>query len=175
MCFEHFRDSSFGTRRFRSPRSVIQDGVALSFLSRWTSCVEGTVLSRGGPLGFCMGGIITYTSASHPPSISFPLKRSLLSSLSCLGQSGSTAHPAVVPLRSQAAVPLRSGSTARGSTTVVPLGAWHLRLVLSIFERSLLSLARPSGSTALPAVLRPKGHKRQYRSTAVVLPVTPQQ
>ena len=125
-----------------SPRSVFQDGVALLFLSRWTSCVDGTVLSRGGPLGYCMGGIITYTTSSHPPSISFPLKRSLLSSLSCLGQSGSTAHPAVVPLRSQAAVPLRSGSTARGSIAVVPLGAWHLRLVLSIFERFLLSLSR---------------------------------
>ena len=156
-----------------SPRSVFQDGVALSFLSRWTSCVEGTVLSRGGPLGYCMGGIITYTSASHPPSISFPLKRSLLSSLSCLGPSGSTAQPSGSTAEEpQAAVPLHSGSTARGSTAVVPLGAWHLRLVLSFFERFLLSLSLPSGSTALPAVLRPKGHKRQYRSTAVLPPLT---
>ena len=71
------------------------------------------------------------------------------------------------------AVPLRSSSTALGSTAVVPLGAWHIRRVLNIFERSLLSRARPSGSTALPAVLRPKGHKRQYRSTAVLPPLTP--
>ena len=156
-----------------SPRSVFQDGVALSFLSRWTSCVEGTVLSRGGPLGFCLGGIITYTSASHLPSFSCPLKRSLLSSLFCLGLSGSTAHPAVVPLRSHkrqyrfaAVVPpwLHSSSTTGGLAPP---------LVLSLFERSLLSRARPSGSTALPAVLRPKGHKRQYRSTAVLPPLTP--
>ena len=106
-----------------SPRSFIQDGVALSFLFRWTSCVEGTVLSRGGPLWYCLGRIDTYTSTSHPPSISFPLKRSLLSSLSCLGLSGSTAHPAVVPLRSQAAVPLHSGTTALDPTAVVSLGS----------------------------------------------------
>ena len=94
--------------------------------------------------------------------------------VSCLGPSGSTVLPSGSTAEgSQAAVPLRSGSTARGSTAVVPLGAWHLRLVLSFFERFLLSLARPSGSTALPAVLRPKGHKRQYRSTAVLPPLTP--
>ena len=144
-----------------SPRSVFQDGVALSFLSRWTSCVEGTVLPRGGLLGYCMGGIITYTSTSHPPSFSIPLKRSLRFSLSCLGPSGSTAQPSRSTAEEpQAAVPLHSGSTARGSTTVVPLGASHLRLVLSIFERFSLSLMRPSGSTALPAVVRLKGHKR---------------
>ena len=50
VCFEHFRDSSFGTRRFLSPLSVIQDGVALSLLFWWTSFVGVTVLSRGGPL-----------------------------------------------------------------------------------------------------------------------------
>ena len=157
---------------FPSLRSVLQDGVALSFLSRWTSCIEGTVLSRGGPLGYCMGGIITYTSASHPPSFSCPLKRSLLSSLFCLGLSGSTAHPAVVPLRShkrqyrsRVVVPpwLHSSSTAGGLAPP---------LVLS-FLRDPFSLSRPSGSTALPAVLRPKGHKRQYHSAAVVPPVTP--
>ena len=140
-----------------SPRSVFQDGVALSFLSRCTSCVEGTVLSRGGPMGFCLGRIITYTSASHPLSFSCPLKRSLLSSLSYLGLSGSTAHPAVVPLRSQAAVPLRSDSTARGSTTVVSLGAWHLRVVLSIFERFLLSRAR--APAVVPHCLRYYGRR----------------
>ena len=158
---------------FSSLRSVIQDGVALSLLFWWTSCVECTVLSRGGPLGFCMGGIITYTSASHPPSFSCPLKRSLLSSLFCLGLSDSIAHPAVVPLRSHkrqyrfaAVVPpwLHSSGTAGGLAPP---------LVLSLFERSFLSLARPSGSTALPAVLRPKGHKQQYRSTAVLPPLTP--
>ena len=107
---------------FSSLRSVIQDGVALSFLFWWTSCVEGTVLSRGGPLGYCMGGIITYTSASHPPSFSIPLKRSLLSSLSCLGPSGSTAQPSGSTAEEpQAAVPLRSGSTAHDSTAVLPL------------------------------------------------------
>ena len=106
-----------------SPRSVFQDGVALSFLSRWTSCVEGTVLSRGGPLGFCLAGIITYTSASHPPSSSTSLERSLLSSMSCLGSSGSTAQPSGSTAEEpQEAVPLRIGSTARDSTAVVPLG-----------------------------------------------------
>ena len=157
-----------------SPRSVFQDGVALSFLSRWTSCVEGTILSRGGPLGFCMGGINTYTSASHPPSLSIPLKRSLHFSLSCMGPSGSTAQPShSTAEETQAAVPLHNGSTALVSTAVVPLGCLAPPPCPQPHWRDSLSLSRPSGSTALPAVVRPKGHKRQYRSTAVVPPVTP--
>ena len=108
---------------FSSLRNVFQNGVALSFLSRWTSYVEGTVLSREGPLGYCMGGINSYTSASHPPSFSIPLKRSLHFSLSCLGPSSSTAQPSRSTAEEpQAAVPLHSGSIARDSTTVVPLG-----------------------------------------------------
>lgn len=138
------------------------------FLSRWTNCVEGTVLSRGGPLGFCMGGINTYTLASHPPSLSIPLKRSLHFSLSCLGPSGSTAQPSrSTAEETQAAVPLHSGSTALVSTEVVPLGCLappprpqpHWRDSLSLFS--------------VPVVVRPKGHKWQYRSTVVIPPVTP--
>ena len=128
---------------FSSLQSVFQDGVALLFLSRWTSCVEGTVLSRGGPLGYCMGGINTYTSASHPPSLSIPLKRSLHFSLSCLGPSGSTAQPSrSTTEETQAAVPLHSGSTALVSTAVVLLGCLappprpqpHWRDSLSLFS-----------------------------------------
>ena len=138
-----------------SPRSVFQDGVALSFLSRWTSCVEGTVLSRGGPLGYCMGGINTYTSASHPPSLSIPLKRSLRFSLSCLGPSGSTAQPSRSTAEEpQAAVPLHSGSTARDSTTVVPLGC------LAPPPRPQPLWRDPPSLFCVPAVVRPKGHKR---------------
>ena len=160
---------------FSSLRSVIQDGVALSFLFRWTSCVEGTVLSRGGPLGYFMGGIITYTSASHPQSSSTSLERSPLFFVSCLGSSGSTAQPSGSTVE-------ESQAQYRSAAVVPPVTpqqyyrwpAWHHRLVLSldgeIFSLSCLCL---SGSTALPTVVPPKGHKRQYRSAAVVPPMTP--
>ena len=86
---------------------------------------------------------------------------------STAGRSGSTAWVL------QAAVPLHSGSTARDSTTVVPLGCLAPPPRPQPLWRDPLSLLCPSGSTALPAVVRPKGHKWQYRSTAVVPPVTP--
>src|SRR3954470_11515968 len=97
MCFELCRDSSLARDDF-FPSECHSRRCSSSFLFRWTSCIEGTVLSRGGPLWYFLGGIIMYTSAFHPPSLSASLESFLPSYELFLARSDSTAVPAVVPL-----------------------------------------------------------------------------